>query len=440
MVRNNYDKMIINVTYCYIRDEWFKSCIFICVGTKVNAYLDTWYLTIRHMNCEWLLEPDAHKPRCTMCSQYHDSYLRSKMRYLDNHTKEVSSTSCSATSHTNYRYLDTPEKLQKIKNLQALVVKQRKRLNSIEVKLKHHFCTSGICIQYDIHDDMAGLVKKYSEGSDALGDNDDESFQSIFWKQQLKNISLKNKKQIRWHLLIIRWALYLYHRSSGAYEVLKNSGIITLPSTRTLCDYQHFTTAKSGFSTIADSQLLEIVKQKKHSLSKYVFLLLDEMYLKEGLVYDKGTGSLIGFSDLGGVIQEVKEYEQKITSDTSPGRPLAKIMMVFMVRGIFTNIKFPYAQFPMTSGTRYDRFPSLWQAVDQLECNDIHVLGVTADGASINRKLFRLHSPTEKLVYKTTNMYTKRSVNFFSDPPHLLKIINNAFVSPARNLWVCYNV
>ena len=408
--------------------------IIYCVGTKINAYFDTRYLTIRHTNCEWLLEPDFHQPRCIVCSQYRDSYLRSKIRSLENHTKEVSAASCSTSSHTNHRYLDTPEKLLKIKNLQALVVKQRKRLNSIEAKLQHHFRAKGICIQDDIHDDMAGLVKKYSENLDTS--SDDESFQSIFWKQQLKNISLKNKKQIRWHPLMIRWALYLHHRSSGAYNVLRNSGVITLPSTRTLCDYRHFTAAKSGFSAIADFQLLELIKQKKHSLSKYVFILLDEMYLKEGLVYDKGTGFLLGFSDLGGVIQEVKDLEEAITSDKSSGRPLAKTMMVFMVRGIFMDIKFPYAQFPMSSGTGYDLFPLIWQAIDRLECNGIHVIGITADGASTNRKLFRLHSPTEALVYKTTNMYTRREVFFFSDPPHLLKTIRNAFANPNRNLWV----
>ena len=126
--------------------------------------------------------------------------------------------------------------------------------------------------------------------------------------------------------------------------------------------------------------------------------------------------------------------EEAVASDTSPGRPLAKTMMVFMVRGIFTNIKFPYAQFPMSSGAGYDLFPLLWQAIDRLECNGIHELGVTANGASINRKLFRLHSPTEALVYKATNMYTK--VFFFSDPPHLLKITRNAFANPIRNTWV----
>ena len=112
-------------------------------------------------------------------------------------------------------------------------------------------------------------------------------------------------------------------------------------------------------------------------------------------------------------LQEVKDLEEAVTSDKSSGRPIAKTMMVFMVRGIFTDIKFPYAQFPLSPGTGYDLFLLIWQAIDRLECNGIHVIGITADGASINRKLFRLHSPTEALVYKTTNVYTRREVFFF---------------------------
>lgn len=87
-----------------------------------------------------------------------------------------------------------------------------------------------------------------------------------------------------------------------------------------------------------------------------MFILIDEMHLKEGLVYNKGSGSLIGFCDLGDVVQQLNDFEQNISSDTPIKRPLAKAMTVFMVRGVFTNIKFPYAQFPMTSGTRYDLF------------------------------------------------------------------------------------
>ena len=81
----------------------------------------------------------------------------------------------------------------------------------------------------------------------------------------------------------------------------------------------------------------------KH-LAKYVFILIDEIYLKEGLVYNKSTGSLIGFADLGGTVQQLSDYEESLSSDSTT-RPLAKTIMVFMVQGVFCNLRFPYANF-----------------------------------------------------------------------------------------------
>ena len=159
--------------------------------------------------------------------------------------------------------------------------------------------------------------------------------------------------------------------------------MITLPSTRTLREYRHFAPTEFGFSAIADMQLLELLKLKP-SLAKYVIILIDECTSK-GLVYDKISGFLIAYS---GVVQELHDFEEAVLSYTPSKWSLAKIMMVFMVRGIFSDIKFPYAQFPIASGTGYDLFPLIWQAIDHLECNGIHVMGITADGASINRKLF----------------------------------------------------
>ena len=95
----------------------------------------------------------------------------------------------------------------------------------------------------------------------------------------MKNLALKDKRQIRWHPLLIQWAPYLHHKSSGAYETLRKSGIITLPSSRTLRDYRHFTQTMPGFSTIADMQLQELMQQKKSHLAKYVFILIDEIHL-----------------------------------------------------------------------------------------------------------------------------------------------------------------
>lgn len=66
------------------------------------------------------------------------------------------------------------------------------------------------------------------------------------------------------------------------------------------------------------------------------------------------------------------------------------------------------------------------------------VLGVTFDGASVNRRLIKIHQPKEKLLpQKVSNPYaTDRSLLFFSDPPHLVKTTRNCWASKARTLWV----
>ena len=131
---------------------------------------------------------------------------------------------------------------------------------------------------------LVNLLNMY--GKEATKDKSSDSFLKIFWMQQLKSLTLKSKSSIRWHPLIIRWALYLYHRSSGAYEMLRKSGVLSLPSSRTLRDYRHLSPSSSpGFSTTADIQLLDMIKlAKPNHLAKYVLILVDEIYLKEGLV------------------------------------------------------------------------------------------------------------------------------------------------------------
>ena len=167
-------------TYTYIYYVYpcivlYYKCV-VCIGQKINAYFDSHYLTIRHTNCDWLIQ-DASKTICLACPQYRDSYLCSKLRRLQNRTDEMITSSCSARNHTNYRYLDTPEKLKRMKNLQALVTKQRKKLSDYEKRLECHMRVSGVRIQEDIHGDIAELLEKYKNSGD------EESFKSIFWNQ-----------------------------------------------------------------------------------------------------------------------------------------------------------------------------------------------------------------------------------------------------------------
>ena len=54
---------------------------------------------------------------------------------------------------------------------------------------------------------------------------------------------------------------------------------------------------------------------------------------------------------------------------------------------------------------------------------------MVCDGVSDNRKMFSLHGCGDKTIHKIINVYGKEdhSIIFFSDPSHLIKIVQNRF-------------
>ena len=74
-------------------------------------------------------------------------------------------------------------------------------------------------------------------------------------------------------------------------EALRKSGCITLPSQRTLRDYTHFVTATSGFSCDVDQQLIDVAEiASSPEWKKSIVLVMDEMHIREDLVYNKYSG------------------------------------------------------------------------------------------------------------------------------------------------------
>ncbi len=124
-----------------------------------------------------------------------------------------------------------------------------------------------------------------------------------------------------------------------------------------------------------------------------------------------------------------------------PKPEVAKSMLVFMVRGLFGPLKFPYAQFSAKNLTGDLIFDPFWDVVYHLERCGFKVVVATADGASPNRAFLRIHFPKKaegKYLYRNSNPFTtdNRLVYLFSDPPHLLKTIRNCMASSRRQLWV----
>ena len=68
----------------------------------------------------------------------------------------------------------------------------------------------------------------------------------VFWEQQRKMLAQK-KFGRRYHPHIIRICLSIHAKSPAAYEELRDSGILVLPSEKTLRDYRNFFTPRAGF-------------------------------------------------------------------------------------------------------------------------------------------------------------------------------------------------
>ncbi|KAL5517466.1 hypothetical protein EMCRGX_G003011 [Ephydatia muelleri] len=115
--------------------------------------------------------------------------------------------------------------------------------------------------EVSLDEECEAYVREVASSSDAvdyLAQLPQDSFMHIFWQQQLEAASKCKTTGKCWHPLFIHWCLYLRHRSSGAYEVLRESGI-QLPSQRTLRDYTHYDQADVVFSSGVDAMLMESV-------------------------------------------------------------------------------------------------------------------------------------------------------------------------------------
>ena len=110
----------------------------------------------------------------------------------------------------------------------------------------------------------------------------------------------------------------------------------------------------------------------------------------------------MGFINLGKTNDHLLKFECSLEEEDPTLKPLANSMMVFMVRGLFTRLQFPYAQFSCASVSGDLLYDPFWEAVCRLKRLGSKVLAATADGASPNRRLIKLHG-TDKLVYKVIN-------------------------------------
>ena len=241
-------------------------------------------------------------------------------------------------------------------------------------------------------------------------------FMKFFWEEQKKYLNVSCKTSIRYHPMIIRYCLALQAKSAAAYNEIRydektGTGFVVLPSQRRLRDYKNYIRPKQGFNHEIINELKNKIKYFS-DIERFMVILFDEMKIQENLVWSKHTGDLIGFVDLGDVNLNYATLQET--------NAIASHVLVFLLRSVVNPFKFSLANFATKNATASQIFPLFWKAVAICETQcAIKVVAATCDGASANRKFFRMHfglthddelNADTDVVYRTINFLVKISV------------------------------
>lgn len=104
---------------------------------------------------------------------------------------------------------------------------------------------------------------------------------------------------------------------------------------------------------------------------------------------------------------------------------------------------YPFGYFASLGFTSDQLYPCVWEATYVLEAIGFYVRAFISDGASPNRKFYKIMvTPDIGNTYWTNNLLSlDRKIFFISDVPHLIKTTRNCFENSrgnnnTRNLFV----
>ena len=109
----------------------------------------------------------------------------------------------------SFRYKPLPDLVSRVKEVHhqyRLLSRQHDRLRG---KIAAAADKANIVVDEETHHDLVAITE---DSVNFLDDLPPDSFQRIFWQQQVEAAAQKDSRAMRWHPLMVRWCLYLRHR------------------------------------------------------------------------------------------------------------------------------------------------------------------------------------------------------------------------------------
>lgn len=301
---------------------------------------------------------------------------------------------------------------KKLKVLRSYGIKQKKTIKRLQTKLQRQ--NKKICSLKEVIETL--------ESRNLLSENEILSMfgstgpSTGLLQQQLYKMKTGRKcKQFSQEVRVFAMNLHFY--SPKAYEYVRTSLGMCLPSRRTISTWYRSVDGSPGFTT----ESLNILKLASNEAFKsneqlYVVLMFDEMSIRQKIELINGV--TYGVVDMG---------------ELSNSDELASNMFVMMAVCINKHWKLPVGYFSVTSLKGDQKKQVLCMGTENIiECGAL-VVGWTFDGIYSNITCARLLgcelNNVDRLVttFELTNNKFKNKICLFLDPVHMLKLMRNLF-------------
>ncbi|KAK3916675.1 Myosin-51 [Frankliniella fusca] len=349
-------------------DTYFETAWATCPFGEVdkNIFSEGRYIeTFRAHNCCMLVP--FKKWRCE----------NSQKLYAPLRRRKIALAAEERHPNTGNVFLTEEQRLKKLQDLRTEADNLKKKKYRIQQRMEEVIKKEGVKIPSKLSDDFSEILRDISLSP----------AQSIFLQQQIKASQQKKACGMRWHPTMIRFALALHLTSPSAYELLRQTGMIKLPSRMTLFHYSHAKAVEEGVDKVKLESLEACVKKFPEKHKKYHVLMMDEMYISQNLVFQKSNGKLVGYTSLDTIEREVKNLEELIDSTEALDSEdtIASKVLVYMIKGVSNGVKQVVATYAVSKLSSNQLKDWTWHVIGDLEKHGIAIIAVVCDGSAVKR-------------------------------------------------------
>lgn len=361
----------------------------------------------RHTNCKNILSFYSKNDYCSVCVE---KERRSLKRQMANQTEECAKSKVGKLTITGN---DDDE------------------ITTVEVPIHVENC-SVQPLQQNSDSQELQLLEPTTIVDELIKTGQPDKFKLFTEMQNLNNSSGLDKRRRRWDPEFISLCISLYVRSPKAYEDLRNSQMLVLPTERLLRMYKNCIKQKPGINT-ENIQWMnkEALKQDLSKFGKRGGIIIDEMSIQDDLqIVRKGDAwSIVGGVDMGEVnnnISVITNKEKKVQ--------LATHCLQFIFHG-FCGFRWPIAYFGANPATTHQLYVNFWECLDVLDEHGFTVDYVMFDGATTNRSFMNmlLKDDPRSEKYTAQNIYdSDHQVYVIQDVKHVIKKLRNNIEASKR--------